>query len=578
MDVLVVRDSGKTFVVPRQVAEVVQRCFPFRSVADHARAIGQQIGAPASGIPKLEELIGELAGEGLLFDLDAQAAAAPAKTPLRTLGVITANRPALLARAVRSFAENARSFGRRIEAIVCDDGTEEHAKETGRRLEAVARETGIAIEHVDLAEKRALAADLARESGVDADVVDFALFDPLGIGSAIGANRNALTLLTAGRKILSADDDTIARPRRAPGAETTLAFDGNGDPQQLWFYPHIESALGPPEDTTVDVFGEHDALLGHPLVDLALRGPLAHEDLRGICTHMVGAFATRRGVVSVTPSGIYGDSGMHAGTMLLGLGEPTRRRLCASEEEYRSAFRSRAVLRGVSNAFVAHPFPSAGTVFGLDGTDLVPPFLPVLRNEDGVFGMTLAVVAKDAYYGFPAHALAHVPAEVRVFPDGKYLTGLAEPRGSMIVMALFMEHQPNPYTIDRAARLRALGQHLVDLAALDANDFAHAVQEAWTKNTQRGIARFEQLLELNRRQPAYWASDVERAIAIARDAMGSGSWTPSELSEGRTREEAEALTRRFVGDFGRLLLAWPALFAAARRLRGRRKAVDSARA
>jgi hypothetical protein len=281
VELVVVRETGRTFLLQTSLVELITGCLPFLTAEDHARAAAARLGAPADGIPKLAALIGELAAEGLLVDLDeARSCARPSElAPLARLGVVTSGRPDSVARAVASYLGHARRFGRSLEVLVCDDTRDPAVLgETRRRL----HELSAGVQHFGPDEKRAFANDLARESGVDPTIVEFALFDPMACGTPIGANRNALMLLTAGERLLSADDDTVCRAIRAPDGQDRIGF-LEGDPQEHWFFPDAAAALALGEAEEVDVFSEHERLLGRAIVDLLDSVPLASGDLRGIC-------------------------------------------------------------------------------------------------------------------------------------------------------------------------------------------------------------------------------------------------------------------------------------------------------
>jgi hypothetical protein len=68
--------------------------------------------------------------------------------------------------------------------------------------------------------------------------------------------------------------------------------------------------------------------------------------------------------------------------------------------------------------------------------------------------------------------------------------------------------------------------------------------------------------------PPQWAGDVRTVIEGARQSVLGGFWAPIDLSPSRP-EDAPALLGRLVLAMGRLFSAWPALFAAARRLGGK---------
>ena len=110
-EVVLVRGTEKSFVLPKNVVDVISGCIPFCTIDDHARAIGKRIGAPASGIAKLSELIAEFVDAGLLVELRASPSVDREARVLRVLGCVTRERPDALVRSIRSYVECARRFG-----------------------------------------------------------------------------------------------------------------------------------------------------------------------------------------------------------------------------------------------------------------------------------------------------------------------------------------------------------------------------------------------------------------------------------------------------------------------------------
>jgi hypothetical protein len=102
----------------------------------------------------------------------------------------------------------------------------------------------------------------------------------------------------------------------------------------------------------------------------------------------------------------------------LSLAGASRERLIASPNAYRSAFRSREVLRTVRRPTVsAGPFCMT-TFLGFDNRLLLPPFFPVQRNADGVFGLVLQKCVNGSHVGFLPSVLLHRPVAPRAFaPD-----------------------------------------------------------------------------------------------------------------------------------------------------------------
>jgi hypothetical protein len=114
------------------------------------------------------------------------------------------------------------------------------------------------------------------------------------------------------------------------------------------------------------------------------------------------------GRVVVTAAGVMGDSGMGSPSYFLSLRGASRARLLQSEGVYRYALARQQVLRAVPRATVCDAPYCMALNLGLDNRDLLPPFTPVQRNQDGVFAAILRTCCSGDYFGFLPWMILHV--------------------------------------------------------------------------------------------------------------------------------------------------------------------------
>ena len=99
--------------------------------------------------------------------------------------------------------------------------------------------------------------------------------------------------------------------------------------------------------------------------------------------------------------------------MFLELNDESRDLLLRSEHLYARAKVSREVLRQISGYTISVVARFAGMNIGIDNRSLLPPFLPVGRNEDGTFAMNLHLCVDDALVGHIPVAVLHSPSDLR---------------------------------------------------------------------------------------------------------------------------------------------------------------------
>jgi len=523
-----------TVVVPEAAVDALRRA--------------QTFAAPEAMPSEIRRILRGLEEAGLVVGLRQLLDPAPeVPTPIATVGILTCDRPASLRVAATSYLASFARFGRRPSLVCLDDTRDPRAQEATRSAIA-----DLPVRYVGAREKEQLAAALVRRSGVEDELVRFALFGEAGYES-IGANRNALTLSSAGTIVLGVDDDTEARAGGVGDARHLVLADER-DPTDFEFLPSRDAALARLLPEPVDVVGAYEALLGRRVAALAAeheqRGQLSLGD---VCDHLFDAWVEGSARVRVCFAGVLGDSGMYSGMGLRYLRGASRTRLLASEEAYRLATTSREVLRVAQRKVVTHGPPYMSTTMGLDARALVPPFLPILRNEDGVFGFTARACLTSAFFGHVPIAVLHAAKPGRRYASA--VEPLLEPRFSDLLVSLLAS--ASVVGENDRERMESLGRFLVSLGRGSARAFEEKLQVTRLTQASSMMEKAERALAMG--GPRYWVEDlVAQLDALRRSIETQSFWLAHDLRGGP--EAVQGLVHRF----GRLLEAWPAIFDAAR--------------
>jgi hypothetical protein len=457
---------------------------------------------------------------------------------------VTRDRLPSLVACLESYIRNCQRHDRSPDFVVSNDSPSPEASDrTKAALRKLANRFNAPVRYAGREQKSRFADALATESGVLREVVGFALFGDERCPLSTGANRNSLLLDAAGALMLAVDDDTLCQIAAARDHESARTFFPGYDPTAFWFFPDRAQATQSLSFVDADILSCHEELLGR-----AVDGTSGH--------------------VVMTLNGLAGDSGMASPRYYLSLTGASRDRLVASEQAYRSALESREVLRTVQQPTItAGPFCMT-TFLGLDNRDLLPPFFPVQRNSDGIFGLTLRKCVDASHVAFLPWILLHAPEPPRVFAPDEMWADAAAVRMADIVIASILDHQNLTGDAAVATRLADLGDHLRWLGSLDYPDFETRVR------TQQQFRNFAFLTALHgqlhtyRASPTYWADDVRRMIdLISRASSAEDHLIPRDLRQGRDAGAARLLSQDLVAKYGELLLAWPVMVAAAKRLR-----------
>jgi hypothetical protein len=562
-------------VLPAFELDLLAQCTHFAPIEAHAAAAERRTGLPADGVA---QRLYELVDRGLLVSqqevlVRARAAAetdigtAPA---LDRVAVITGDRPASLANCLRSYRER---YGADIELIVFDDSADAATRTENRRVAAQAAAGG-RILYAGEEEKRQLVTELAARSGVEADVARAAVAEFDGCPWHTGANRNAALLDAAGSAVLMVDDDTTARVTYPADASDRLRLSSRYDPWAVHFFSRVEDALDAAEWQDPDLLAWHRRFLGKSPAACAFGpaargGPLPLDadgialDLNEADAALIAAFSRGRGRVVVTSAGVAGDSGMGLPLYFLWLQGSAREQLL---EDYESHRVTRAVHRGADVATVSNTPLLMTTHVAFDVRATIPPFSPVLRNEDGVFGDLLRTCAPESYIAFLPWRVEHIPPEARAVDFDQALHSIMRVRANDIICDLARVYEPAPGVMDPAIRLSAFGRYLAALGAMPPADFDALVRYQIIAAVGRRIEGLSRIIAQNSGQPEQWAEDCATVMTEGLRVLTEDALVVADIPDTAT-DERHRRFQRLVYRFGRLIDAWPALLQAAADMR-----------
>ena len=601
---------------PVRVADLLNRCDVFRTLDEHARNISRAfelshdktasliselssriLSGPAarllgrfrdfvsrhhsgldvhqSQVESIRKELEELVEAGLLISDADLLAERPDTWPhaherITTIGVLTRNRVHSLRRCLISYIENCKKHGRENDFIVVDDSEEQSVREdTKRMLRLLKAKYNIEIAYAGFEEKKKYSEELIAEGGLPPDAVNFALFDVENCGNTVGANRNALLLHTVGDMFLSADDDTVCSITNSPQAiVNNLAFYSGIDPTDFWFFADRETAL---ESVTIeekDLLGIHEELLGK---DVSSCIGLLSKSSEVILDQASPQFVRelQSGKVTVTMTGLLGDSGLWSPLCQLMLTGDSYARLTKTALAYDSAFTSREVMRVVNRATISSGDFCMAYALGVDNRTLLPPFFPVYRNEDGLFASTLRLCYERDYVGYVPWAVMHLPNS-RNYSPADIWEKPSTHNICNVVLACLQSYDFPLGMISGEERLRTLGNHLMQLGNSTSIAFDEFVRICLWRMKSISITLLEEELINRKGAPDFWSADVAKHIEVLRRSLlHEVDKPPQDLLEGRSVDEARQLAKRLIVKFGHLLYWWPEIFAAAKSLRAR---------
>jgi hypothetical protein len=234
-----------------------------------------------------------------------------------------------------------------------------------------------------------------------------------------------------------------------------------------------------------------------------------------------------------------------------------------SESQYLEDLNLRDLVRHFPSVTICRSGFPMTTAVGLDHRVLLPPFLPVCRNQDGLFITVLKRIHPQGYFAHLPFALAHESSGLKINdPTWTSSTRIADQ------IKEFVAAWPEPPGRQSAdSRCRSLGTYLIGISRMTQSDFEEMTRIVLMRRTTRLIRDCEAAIARHDSQPEFWVRDLsDRIVEMKQSTVRADFTVPSDLSAlfplGRTHAKTQQLIRKF----GKLLYWWPEIVKVTRNL------------
>jgi hypothetical protein len=468
-----------------------------------------------------------------------------------SLAVPTYKRPASLCRLLVSLSEY--EYCASLDGAYVFDDEEVSGNETEAVVSQIKHDHNLSIEYVGYNEKLSLATEIALCNKELFTILQFAFWGMKECRNirADGINRNAILLYCIDKKMVNADDDTVfgylAYKKPAGFIEKTITGRKYQRIQENPFLSFSENGWNDYKNRLVPLkdnpFLEFDRALGSSPQNLGFTFPL-------------------NGSIKVAHSGIFGGR-WYMSPLSITEVNPLNYRFWKNQAGYTEAKQCPYTLY-LSPAInlTTNPFFFAAH-FGYDTSAILPPFLPHIRNDDGIW----AAMARDMYPDSPICRLPfaiHHNHKADSLPDLSTLHADITANGliDLIIKYTGGNLQSNP----SEAYLKSLGDALVLAAKIPKASWRDLTQGLYSGMQHGMIRQAEQKLESLYGKPPFLAADLRYYIdVLKRENNMVKPWIPTEFAQFGAK--AESLFREYVERCGELFLAWPELWEKAKSIK-----------
>lgn len=565
---LIDKFSDAQIMVAPPVAQSMQTCRTFRTLDQHAQHLTSTVPELAGQTSDVMNVLGMLKDAGLMVSAESvcERLNAPVPPPVDmppTRGfIITCDRPEAVERLLESMLR-AGNLSRHQALFLIDDSRDAANAERNRE----------AVQKFNLTSPRDLTYFGADQAShfmarlIDAqpqaeDAIRFLIDRERWSGDkTYGLARNLCLLLSVGCRAIIMDDDvlcnTLLPPHQKPGIEFGTA-DREAD-----FYANHQEALAGATTTDFDPLSGHAQCLGLTMGQATqkLQGrPVEAAELAGASSSYL-RFWDANSPVLVTQCGTLGDPGTPNTDWIYFAQGDTAKHLAAFAGGLEGALASRSYWLG-------HPRPCftkmavMSQTTGLDNSQLLPPYFPVYRGEDYLFGaMTEHMHPQGTVLSYD-WCVPHLPVETRASDaQPKPKTG----KGLFNMGKYVTDHTVYQAGIDAGVRLQGLANMAEQLSQTDDRGlvtlFRREVAEL------QGLEQYKlgSLLADGSIRPPTWQGWLQDSADNLNQALQTAAQIQDMPNLPRDQDTAQLLAqfRKHAAGFGLALASWVAVREAA---------------
>lgn len=568
---LIDRFSDAQVLVAPPVAQSMQTCRTFRTMEQHARHLTSTVPELAGQTADVMNVLAMLRDAGLMTPATAvceriNASVAPAvDLPATRAFIITCDRPAAVERLLESMLRTS-NLSRHEALFLVDDSRD--AANAERNREAVAQFNLTSprdMQYFGAQEAAQLMADLIAACPQREEGIRFLIDRQRWSGEkTYGLARNLCLLLSVGKRAVILDDDVLCSALVSPHGKPGIEF-GTAE-READFYANHQEMLASTTAADFDPIAGHSQCLGLNMGQALQKlnaGDISPADLQDTSASYL-RFWDAGSPVLVTQCGTLGDPGSPDTDWIYFAQDDTAKRLAAFPGGLEGALASRSYWLG-------HPRPCFSKMAvmsqatGLDNARLLPPYFPVFRGEDYLFGAMTEHMHPQAAVLSYTWCVPHLPLEERQAPaTPPAKTG----KGLFSIGKYVTDHTVYELGISPETRLQGLANLATQLSQTDDRGLTTLFRRDVAEAQGLEIYKLNTLLQDGSIRPPSWESWLQESAANVNRAMQEVAAISDLPKVPGDQSDAQLLGqfRHLAGGFGCALAGWEEIREAARNI------------
>lgn len=408
------RSGHETLLMP-EIASSLRRCDRFRTLEEHTGYLCSVIDGLQGAEGDVLATLQSLAQSGILTsaaEITDPLTKAPrlALAPTRVF-IITCDRPAGLGRLLDSMRQSA-GLEHHASIIVIDDSRDEaNVAQNRREVELFNQQSPKPAQHMGHAEIRELIDVIGSALPQHKDALGFVLDRDRFAGQATySISRTVCQMMSVGYRAIVLDDDVVCQAMFAPEPGQGACFTAES---QAWHYPTVDAMFDAVKEAPFSPLQAHAQTVGLPVAQAlqTWKLPLNASTLTGASAGLLRPL-TARSRVLISQNGSMGDNGAGNAHWALNIGRDSVERFLAAPGSLNERFSSRNVWFGPSTPAL-YKMTRLSPISGIDNTELLPPYFPIYRGEDELFGAMVEHIHPQHYVLGMPWVVPHLPLDSR---------------------------------------------------------------------------------------------------------------------------------------------------------------------
>lgn len=552
--------DGQLLVAP-PVAQSMQMCRVFRTLEQHVEVLTSSIPELAGQQADVVAVLNMLREAGLLVSAESVCerlsakVAPPVDLPPSRVFVITCDRPQAVERLLESMLR-AGNLTRHEEIFLIDDSRDPANAQLNREAAAKFNLTCPRnMQYVGMVEQKLLMDKLIAELPEHEKGIRFLIDrDRWAEHDSYGLARTLCLLLSVGRRAIVMDDDVICAAVESPHKSEGLQF---GDvPREVDFYSSQQDILSRTTRAEFDPLSGHIQCLGLNIGQAMAKltgASLTVEQLQGASSAYLSQWNAHSPVL-VTQSGTIGDPGTPGTEWIYTLDPASSRRLAQHPGGLEGALTNRHYWMGQPRPMFTK-MSVISQVTGLDNSKLLPPYFPVFRGEDYLFGAMTEYLHPHAAVLEYDWSVPHFPLEERAGnPAPKPVDGKGKTNPSKYITDRTV-YQTGISAEARLANLAAIARGLSETSNRGLQTIFRA-EVAEAQGTE--LSRLGMYLQDGSIRPPMWQDWLQQSINEISASIQAPAAVRDIKDIPKTWTEVAILDefRAFVSGFSAALAGW----------------------